>query len=69
MHIGYAVYFHEKGIGEMKWGVVVKLGADEEAKAAKYVELLNDGTITHHDRKYGKIDREKYNFYYREIAW
>lgn len=69
MHIGYGVYFHEKGIGEMKWGIITRFGLGRESEVKSLVEKLKNGDITYVDNEHGAIDREKYDFGYMEMRW
>ena len=66
MHVGYMVYFHERGFGYRNWGKIAIFRLGEEARAAEFVERLKSGEVTHIDGRIGPLDPEKYDFGYME---
>lgn len=67
MHIGYEVYFFEKGVMGEKWGTLARFSLSQEAEAVDMVNLLKTGEII--TSKFGWLDPEKYDFGYDEARW
>ena len=69
MNIGYKVYFHEKGIGEMKWGIITTFRLSQKAEAVDMVNRLKSGDLAYYDNEIGWLNPDKYDFGYMEASW
>ena len=70
MHIGYKVYFYEKGIGEVRFGTLARFRHDQKDEAVEMVNRLKSGELANYDTvRFGWLDPEKYEFDYMETFW
>ena len=70
MHTGYIVYFHEKGIGELKWGILARFSLSQKDEAVDMVRRLKSGELVGYDcDRFRWLDSDKYDFGYMETCW